>query len=705
MIFFPTLINVGAAITLWLLPLSRDIDFEFAQFYGLMSFWTSCSVAWACVRKWNSPALAWKVNFTSVGGVLVVTMVLLVICGCSFERGITFFVLLVLPMTLSGTGVGLFCGRENFRWVWLTGWSVGSLAVVAIELWFRVPIAVHSAIWGYFHGPLYDEAVPITSELVAMQFGTAIFGVTLAALSSRPSKIRHTAAIAVFFLPTALRSTINEADGYSELKTKLSSHHRNGPIHIYLDPRLDSMGTELLHYSSFAYDRVYTGLNVTSKPDVDIFVFHDAEQKKKIFGAGETHFAKIWRNEIFVNAANARDVIRHEIVHIIASQEGWPIWRTGLLEGLAVAVEWNEPYFTPHEWAGALLRLGRNPSLREWFTGTGFFAYHGRMSYILSGSFVRFLIDTYGVDKVKKVYSGETFEDVYGHSIDSLDRQWRTFLDRIPISQNEVDWAGILLQQGIFGKKCVHAIAALESAADHFVDAGDWERSQNAYMKALSLDPDRIDVAVALARSWLMSGEIRSARDIVDKWLGKDVYASRRAELLILRGDLWLLDGASDSAALAWEKCLSQFGRIPSVYIACHLRLSGATSRTHWRDLEKIVTAKSPMEKIAVLDRVMERSPELKLPRYWKGTMLFAAGDFAGAVRVLADSATAFRDSTFELHRRLLIVESLLRLQRTEEANLWLNGIAGLCRRQVDVNAVRELQAYTGWLNRRREWD
>lgn len=705
MIFFFTLINVSAAITLWLMPLSRDIDFEFAQLYGIMSFWISCGVAWVCVRTWNSPSLAWKVNFTSVGIVLLGTLMGLSVCGCSFERGLSFFVLLVLPLTLSGTGVGLFCGRENRRWLWLTGWCIGSLAVIAIEIWFRVPIAVHSAIWGYFHGPLYDETIPITSELLAMQFGTAIFGVILAGLGSQPSKIRYTAAIAVFFMPTALRSTINDADGYSELKTKLSSHHRNGPIHIYLDPRLDSMGTELLHYTSFAYDRVTTDLKITSRPDVDIFVFHDAEQKKKIFGAGETNFAKIWRNEIFVNATNARDVIRHEIVHIVASQEGWPIWRIGLLEGLAVAVEWNEPYFTPHEWAGALLRLGRIPPLREWFTGTGFFAHHGRMSYILGGSFVRFLIDTYGVDEIKKVYSGETFEDVYRHSIDSLDQQWRTFLDRVPIGQNEVDWAGVLLQQGIFGKKCVHAIATLEAEADRFVEAGDWEGSQDTYRKALALDPDRIDVAVALARACLMSGEIRRAQEIVDTWLAKDVYASRRAELLILRGDLWLLGGATDSATLAWEKCLSQFERIPSVYIACHLRLSSATSRTHWRDLETIVTATSPMDKIAVLNRIIERSPELKLPRYWKGTMLFATGDFDGTVRVLGDSAVAFRDSTFELHRRLLIVESLLRLQRTEEAKNRLNGTVGLCRRQVDVNAVRELQAYTEWLNRRREWD
>ncbi|MFH1337137.1 MAG: hypothetical protein ABII96_11520, partial [Candidatus Zixiibacteriota bacterium] len=64
--------------------------------------------------------------------------------------------------------------------------------------------------------------------------------------------------------------------------------------------------------------------------------------------------------------------------------------------------------------------------------------YHTKWSYyyyLASGSFVRYLIDSYGINKLKiflpiarKDNYKEIFLEIYGKSIDDFEKEWREFL-------------------------------------------------------------------------------------------------------------------------------------------------------------------------------------------------------------------------------------------------------------------------------------
>ena len=51
---------------------------------------------------------------------------------------------------------------------------------------------------------------------------------------------------------------------------------------------------------------------------------------------------------------------------------------------------------------------------------------HERTAYILAGSFVGFLIEKYGLPKFKNLYETESYDRVYGKSLEILEREWRS---------------------------------------------------------------------------------------------------------------------------------------------------------------------------------------------------------------------------------------------------------------------------------------
>ena len=45
-------------------------------------------------------------------------------------------------------------------------------------------------------------------------------------------------------------------------------------------------------------------------------------------------------------------------------------------------------------------------------------------AYIQAGSFVKFLSDTYGIDKFMRAYRDAPFDQVYGKSLGALEQEW-----------------------------------------------------------------------------------------------------------------------------------------------------------------------------------------------------------------------------------------------------------------------------------------
>src|SRR5262245_34012188 len=138
----------------------------------------------------------------------------------------------------------------------------------------------------------------------------------------------------------------------------------------------------------------------------------------------------------------------HEVVHLYSSTFGSPVALFN--EGFAVAHSTNPPNGdfvakwsgTPvHDLARQFRASGRLIALDSLAETNGFRGFDPNVTYPESGSFMRFLIDTYGLDRVKRLFaagtpndtrdvSGRAFVSVYGMTLADAERAWWASLDR-----------------------------------------------------------------------------------------------------------------------------------------------------------------------------------------------------------------------------------------------------------------------------------
>jgi hypothetical protein len=150
---------------------------------------------------------------------------------------------------------------------------------------------------------------------------------------------------------------------------------------------------------------------------------------------GTTRFHTIW------------PIDNHEGVHtVVILQVGWP--PALFNEGIAVAHQTDpaQGSLTPR-WNGTDLHVlarqydaaGRLPPLASLLRSTDFFTVDANVTYPCAGSFVRYLIDTYGLAPLKAFFASAGFNDVpsvtesrflaaYGRSVTSVWDEWRTWV-------------------------------------------------------------------------------------------------------------------------------------------------------------------------------------------------------------------------------------------------------------------------------------
>jgi hypothetical protein len=188
------------------------------------------------------------------------------------------------------------------------------------------------------------------------------------------------------------------------------------------------------------FDWLMPTLQLQPSPPLDYHKYRDRAHLQAVTGRttngyaepGTTRFHTIWPTD------------NHESVHtIVILQMGFP--PALFTEGVAVAhsTDPSAGILTPR-WAGtdihALARgydaAGRLPPLTSLLRSVDFFNFDQNIMYPCSGSFVRYLIDTYGLAPLKTYFAASTFDDAasateakfldaYGRSIGSVWEDWR----------------------------------------------------------------------------------------------------------------------------------------------------------------------------------------------------------------------------------------------------------------------------------------
>ncbi len=479
------------------------------------------------------------------------------------------------------------------------------LVVGLMRLYLDPVVYALDPFWGYFAGPIYDEAIALDGRyLLFRAYNLLLAGATLAAvrlwgeealgnaartpsnrvsLSPKARLAAHPWASAALALCLTCGAALglqparfgfhSTVDGIAEVlsATRTSDHFviRYAPT-SKTAREIEVVTAEL----EFAYHRLSTAIGRAPSSRIEVFIFPSPELKRQVIGAGRTEVAPPWRLQLYLNHQPfpAR-VMPHELAHAFESTIGDSLFgvsgrldrgglrlNLALVEGFAVAMAPRpRDGLDLHDTAAILDRLELRPQLSQ-IMGLGFWGQSSRRAYTAAGSFCLWLSETRGVPALAELYSSAgDFQGTYGESLGDLEEAWLAFLRERELRPRDVEALRQLFERrSIFQRPCAHRAADLAAEANAAQARGDLPGSLEALGTLCMIEPDRPEHQIGRANVLAQAGDYGSATQVLDAALRSPGTTSTLKVLTHERlGDVALARGALGEAARHYRDALA----------------------------------------------------------------------------------------------------------------------------------------------------
>ncbi len=710
---FSTTVLISLALTavisiaLLFVPLAGALGFEYSAVMGFVLSFVSVFVSAELISSDNKSHSAGKRISDRVSSILLVNLFFLAVVyligllgsllkgDCFIREGTVFFLLIPAVSVFFSSSLGLLTGYVLRR----RGFIAGALILIGIfayslwELYSEPSLFVYNPLYGFFPGPIYDEAIPVTDTLVIYRLVTALWGVLFLALLHLANgfSYRRVGAwdfIKLIVLGVALVTAYSHENelGISYDREYITEKILPASIEtdnfvIYYDPSSPEAGhIELIAGDhEWRYAELSKFLDLDTQVKIRSYVYPDTETRKRVVGAGDTTIANPIHKEIHLVYGTFPDpILKHELTHVMAGDFGTELLRmspkVGLLEGLAVAADWSGDGYDPHQWSKAIIQNGMAPDIGD-IAGLGFWYAPPGLSYTLMGSFTRYLIDTYGIDKFKTVYRTGDFS-LYGKDLQGLAADWKKFLEGVdaPGDINELAKARYGAPS-IFTASCPRRVGALKAEGYEYYGNDKFLKARESFTEALEYDGNDPVLLIGLAYSSYYEGDYGGAARIAGE--SGAVTEADRAVLENIRGNALWQKGDSEAAAAVFRSLrggpLSQDLKRE---IDIKLSAVGAGGPPAESVKEFFSTRDRTLQAVSLTESILD-SPDYAPPYYLMGRLLFNSGEYERAIPYLstAEYLGLPSEEIARENRRLLGV-SLFATGRYDESDMIWSRIA-----------------------------
>ncbi|HIE26706.1 TPA: hypothetical protein EYP66_05430, partial [Candidatus Poribacteria bacterium] len=570
------------AIALTQIPLFNLLGFEFSVIISILIGLAAAHIAIAGINQirkvlprqirglvYDSPVtIVISVYFwTLVTTLLLLVLPLIIILlnafrvkNCDFTDGFAFFGLIPVITCGYSTAAGMFFGfwfstRRRAYGAYL-GYIFVTIFWGLYNIIFHPPVFGYNSVIGYFPGPIYDEQVSINSALIVARFTTIILtGLFLLLMTNTldfskesrfASELRlklrnlyqyrlsynlliNRIPLSIFVIAYGL-IFINQGElglrvSRSYIQETLGGRYETEHFNIYYEKGSETeKKIELIAQDhEFRYYQLTKFFKLKPTKKVRSYIYTSAKQKKRLIGAKYTEIEDAINREIHLNYRPSfpHPTLKHELAHLFASYIH-PIWKMslkiGLHEGIAVAAEWDDGQLTPHQWSKAMYQLKVAPPVEKIMGAFGFWTESSSRSYILAGSLVRFLVDTYGIERFKKVFPTGNFRKHYSKELKDLINEWEDFLKSQKLSPNDMAIAEYRFKRpSIFEKPCAHERAELASKAWNYYNKKNYAAAINLFERIYDGDTNNPRPLRGILYSYYYSENYDEALDTAEK--------------------------------------------------------------------------------------------------------------------------------------------------------------------------------------------
>ncbi len=654
---------------------------------------------------------------------VVITLNALVVKNCSFIQGTILFLLIVIPAVLFANAFSFLIVMSLKRWkktFFVLSWLL-ILSQIAYVTFTRPQIFAFNPILGYFSGLTYDETLEVIDRLVLYRLGTIAFSafIILEAIAIRKRRMgdvvepaartsKSTSYLSVALLLAAgflyaFSDRLGLSSSESSIEGTLGGRTETEHFVIsYPDSSLNGLRLQqviLLH--EFYYDQLVRTLRVRPAKKVHTFLYASADQKGRLIGASGTNFAKPWLWQLHINLGDVDGSLKHELVHVLAAEFGFPLLRigvnSGLIEGLAVAidrVEYEEPI---NRLAGMAFAAGTTTDVASLFSLSGFMKAPAGVSYTFAGSFCRFLIDRYGMRRFKLLYRTGDFETLYGRSLPALLQEWRRTMTAFRFGEADLAKAEYLFKRrSIFGKECARVIANLNKETRGLLvqrkltDAlASAERSLG-----LTLSTDAVyQKSAALLRLRMFPEAIAfTERQLLDSVAGPSFLTLK----LSLGDALWGIDSLESAMKVYSDLLRSHLSSGWDETLA--LRLEILLNPGLARELRSYFLAPSEdSARVQILERLVAQHPKEPIPKYLLAREKIVKERYEDAVQLL-DGIPPWRTPILELARQRQLGQLSFAIGRYEKAKIYFWQSLNHLYRDVHAVEIEEKIRLCDWM-------
>ncbi|MCH8292773.1 hypothetical protein IH992_16915 [Candidatus Poribacteria bacterium] len=696
-------ILAGIALVLANIPLFNLLAFEFCAILAISISFAGAHIAVTCVQNFRRkpqslksvvlqiPLILFWQSFSANLTLLAVPLIIILLNGlrvknCDFSEGFAFFLLLpvISCVYASAAGVffGLWMGRRWTAYLAYVAYIFATLSLLAYNLIFHPPVFGYHSIFGYFPGPIYDERISITGTLLIARGTTLLIAAIFLWVSintveagrhtqlmpklrwkrlyqfklrfeDRSRRILLIALVAIFGLIYLYRGELGLRPTRGYIEKKLGGLKETAHFKIFYEKgsKVERKIESIAQDHEFRYAQLIHYFEMQPTRKVQAYIYTSPEQKKRLMGARGTSVEDPFGHGYHINYRSfPHPIMKHELAHALTAD--WSPFlkvslKLGLHEGIAVAADWDEGQLTAHQWSKAMRQLNIAPSIHR-IMGLGFWTQASSKSYTLAGSFVRFVVDTYGIEKFKRVFQRGNFRKVYGKPLSDLVQEWEAFLETISLTTADVAIAEHRFKRpSIFQKSCAHEIAELSAKAWGAYRRSDFDTAFDLFWQIHTFDPDNPRYLRGLMYTNYKMGRYAGAYNSAFQIIAHPKASVRQiAEAKSVRGDVYWADahwqGKKHKDARMLYQRVFDLHASEALDRAAQAKLAALMlNSTNIKDKIKrvLIGQVSSQLKMTLLHEVIDELPSWGLAYYLVGRQHHFDQDYAASNRYLSKAA------------------------------------------------------------------
>jgi len=449
------------------LPLFKEFSYEFATVNGLLFFITIPILIFSNYKRNREAASKYfQIIFLLITPLIVVMLNYFSIEICSIIDGLNFYLVIALVSGIVAYLMGeiIYIISPKRTNLLLIISLIILILIPILELYLYPQIYFYSPLIGFFPGSIYDEDINIDYKLIIYRLLNFLFIYSFYILSKRSlikSKTILACSIVValvvsFFLSPILGFSTNEKSLTNILPNKIETDK----FIIYFD-KIDSVEQNILSlHFHYYFSELEKSVKTTPSKKVKAFVFENYDDKRKYFGSGNADVAKPWLYQIYLDKYSWKSTLRHELAHIFSAEFGSSFLKLAgdlnpfLIEGFATA---NDPFIdilSVDNLAAIHYKNSNQNIISSLNRSLNFFGFNSTLSYIYSGSFCKFLIESYGIEKFKRYYSGNNFEEVYSKNFLEVTEDYLNFLKKTSTDSSSGKFHYYFGRKALIQKNC-----------------------------------------------------------------------------------------------------------------------------------------------------------------------------------------------------------------------------------------------------------